>query len=78
MAALPPNVEPSAYHHGEYVAYDGQGNPWRVYKERHQWRAKPGNNHPGRDIAHVKSQATLSGIAHTLAERRPARVVEPF
>lgn len=71
------NVERSLYKPDEYVAYDGRGFNWRVYKVRaREWRAVPAANHPFRDTAPRLTDTTLTALAERLAIRGAAIAAE--
>ncbi len=76
--ALPPNVEPSAFHRGEYVAYDPRGNVWHVRKSANEWLGEPAPNNPARGLGVRIVATTLRAVASAIANRQPARVIEPF
>lgn len=76
--ALPSNVEKSAFRRGEYVAYDPRGSVWRVTRSGNEWVAVPAPNNPAHTLGTRISGSTLRAVAQTVANRQPARVVEPF
>ena len=78
MAPLPPNVEPSAFRRGEYIAYDQRGNVWHVRKHERGWSARPAPNNPARGLGVRIRASTLRAVALSIASRKPARVIEPF
>lgn len=82
MARLPDNVEKSAFLPNTYVAYDPRGYVWHVRKARtfngEKWRAQPAANNPARSVGSCIEADTLTAVATTIANRRPARVVVPF
>jgi hypothetical protein len=72
MPALPHNIEPSRFHPGSYIGYDGTGHAWRVRKDgTGKWEATPGNSHPGRWTAARITERTLAAVADRLAKRNP-------
>lgn len=78
MARLPDNVEKSAFFPQTYVAYDPRGFVWHVRRAGSDWRAQPAPNNPARSLGVVIDGSTLSAVATTIANRRPAQVVRPF
>lgn len=74
-----PNIEASAFRHGEYVGYDGRGQVWHVRKLRDkEWVANPAPNNPARHMATRLRDVSLTALAARLLERRAPAVIEPF
>lgn len=78
MARLPLNVEKSAFFPQTYVAYDPRGFVWHVRRAASDWRAQPAPNNPARGLGVVIDGPSLTAVATTIANRRPAAVVAPF
>lgn len=72
---LPPNVEPSAFFRGTYVAYDPRGFVWHVRKNAQDWMAQPAPNNPARSLGVRLNGSTLRAVAAAIASRQPAAPV---
>jgi hypothetical protein len=64
MAAMPFNVEKSAFRRGQYVAFDGRGCVWNVRKDGcGGWEAVPAPNNPAMFNDRRKRASTLTALA---------------
>lgn len=77
---LPPNVEPSAFFRGTYLAYDPKGQIWHVKRSADAWLAQPAPNNPARSLGVRITANTLKAAATAIANRvaRPPVYAEPF